>query len=327
MLTELVASITQDMLGNLNNEQLEKLTGVLMLRLAPIVGKRMKKKDDLSDETYIEKFIAAKRVEGCSGRTLLYYETTLTKIFTAVKKGVRRITTDDLRTFLDQNYSDNSVSKVTVDNIRRILSSFYSWLEEENFIIKSPMRRIHKVRTGKKVKDTYTDEMVERMRDAPLPWRDVAMVDLLSTSGIRVGELINLNKSDINFETRECVVFGKGSTERRVYFDARTKLHLQTYLASRTDTEDALFVTLIKPIRRLQIPGVEIRLRKLGAQLEIPHVHPHKFRRTLATKAIDRGMPIEQVQKLLGHQSVDTTLQYAMVNQNNVKLSHQKFLS
>ena len=164
------------------------------------------------------------------------------------------------------------------------------------------------------------------MRDSADCVRDLAIIDMLASTGMRVGELVKLNKADIDFQNRECVVLGKGNKQRKVYFDARTKIHLKKYLASRCDDNEALFVSLQKPYNRLQISGVEIRLRELGKKLNLNKVHPHKFRRTLATMAIDKGMPIEQVQQLLGHQSVDTTLQYAMVNQNNVKASHKKYI-
>lgn len=194
-------------------------------------------------------------------------------------------------------------------------------------IIKSPVRRIHKVRTGTTVKETFSDESIEKLRDGCADVRDLAIIDLLYSTGIRVGELVNLDRKDIDFEERQCVVYGKGNKERQVYFDARTKLHLLNYLESRTDNNNALFVTLDNPHERLKISGVEIRLRELGRKLEIERVHPHKFRRSMATKAIDKGMPIEQVQKLLGHQQIDTTMRYAMVSQNNVKISHRKFMA
>ena len=216
---------------------------------------------------------------------------------------------------------------MTIDNIRRNLSSFFSWLEEEDYILKSPMRRIHKIKTGTIVKEIISDESMEKLRDHCKEARDLAMIDLLFSTGIRVGELVNLDISDINFEARECVVYGKGDKERKVYFDARTKVHLQSYLKQRTDQNAALFVTLSKPYKRLKISGVEIRLRKMGRILNIERIHPHKFRRTVATRAIDRGMPIEQVQKLLGHSQIDTTMQYAMVNQDNVKNSHKKYIA
>jgi site-specific recombinase XerD len=245
----------------------------------------------------------------------------------ALNKAVKHITTDDLRQYLDKYQQKNGASKATIDNIRRILSSFFTWLEEENIILKSPMRRIHKVKTKTTVKETYSDENLEIMRDHCDSNRDLAIIDLLASTGMRVGELVKLNCADIDFINRECIVFGKGDKERKVYFDARAKIHLKNYLDTRTDENLALFVSLQKPHKRLQISGIEIRLRLLGRKLQIPRVHPHKFRRTLATIAIDKGMPIEQVQHLLRHQNVDTTLQYAMVNQNNVKNSHRKYIA
>ena len=231
-----------------------------------------------------------------------------------------------LQFHLKQYQEQKKSSKVTIDNIRRILSSFFSWLEDENLILKSPVRRIHKVKSATTIKDTYTDEALEIMRDNCENPRDLALVDILASTGMRVGELVLLNRADINFEERECVVLGKGNKERIVQFDARTKIHLREYLESRTDSNPALFVSLKAPYGRLTIGGIEVRLREFGKRLGIQKVHPHKFRRTLATVEIDKGMPIEQVQKLLGHQRIDTTLQYAMVKQNNVKMAHRKYI-
>lgn len=276
---------------------------------------------------YLGLFISAKTVEGCSERTLRYYKTTLDKALLEISLPVPQITTDDLRSYLESYQLTGKTSQVTVDNVRRILSSFFSWLEEEDHIIKSPMRRIHKVRSCKTVKATFTDEELEEMRDSCSNARDLALIDLLSSTGMRVGELVGLDRDDIDFERRECIVLGKGNKQRVVYFDARTKVHLKNYLASRSDSNEALFVALQNPARRLMIGGVESRLRKLGNSLSIDRVHPHKFRRTLATRAIDKGMPIEQVQRLLGHQKIDTTLMYAMVDQNNVRESHRRFIS
>ena len=279
-----------------------------------------------SNMELLEMFISAKRVEGCSEKTLKYYNTTILRMFTAVKLHVTHMRTDDLRGYLSDYQQTSQCSKGNIDNIRRILSSFFAWLEGENYIIKSPVRRIHKIKSSKTVKETYSDESLEIMRDQCGCLRDLALIDLLASTGMRVGELVQLNRADIDFENRECVVFGKGSKERPVYFDARTKIHLKNYLDSRTDENPALFVSLMRPFNRLEISGVEIRLRELGRRLGISKVHPHKFRRTLATRAIDKGMPIEQVQRLLGHSKIDTTMQYAMVNQNNVKISHRKYI-
>lgn len=274
----------------------------------------------------VDLFLASKRVEGCSEKTLTYYKATIEASINEIGKKIRHITTEDLRSYLTEYQRKRHSSRVTIDNIRRILSSFFSWLEDEDYILKSPVRRIHRVKTSTVIKETYTDEALETMRDNCTELRDLAMIDLLASTGMRVGEMVLLNQDDIDFNERECIVFGKGDKERLVYFDARTKIHLQNYLASRTDTEQALFVSLKAPYKRLQIGGVESRLREMGKRLDIPKVHPHKFRRTLATVAIDKGMPIEQLQQLLGHQRIDTTLKYAMVKQSNVKLAHRKYI-
>ena len=259
--------------------------------------------------------------------TTQYYKSTLVMLENRTDIHFTHMTTDHLRTYLTDYQKINNCSKVSIDNIRRNLSSFFSWLEEENYILKSPMKRIHKIKTDKVIKETLSDESLECLRDSCDNLRDLAIIDLLASTGMRVGELVNINIEDIDFENRECVVFGKGNKERPVYFDARTKIHLKNYLKSRTDDNPALFVSLDKPFNRLQISGVEIRLRNLGRRLGIHRVHPHKFRRTVATRAIDKGMPIEQVQSLLGHSQIDTTMHYAMVNQNNVKESHRKFVA
>lgn len=325
MIQQIIDEILQDLRPVLEDDQLREVKRSLNNRLLAIQTEI--NIEDNADPTRLPMFIAAKRVEGCSEKTLRYYESTVRNMLEAVRKPECKITTEDLRAYLDQYQCRGTVSRTTLDNVRRILSSFFSWLEDEDYIFKSPVRRIHKVKTGKVVKETYSDESLELMRDHCDNLRDLAMIDLLTSTGIRVGELVKLNRNDVDFENRECIVFGKGNKERKVYFDARTKIHLQRYLAERTDNHDALFVSLLSPYERLQISGVEIRIRKIGRELNLVKVHPHKFRRTLATMAIDKGMPIEQVQQLLGHQSIDTTLQYAMVNQNNVKESHRKYIA
>ena len=326
MKQKLIHTVVTDMLSYLNNAQVEKLKEVLLHTLwdydiSPSYGKTKEQEQDL-----LALFLAAKRIEGCSEKSLRYYQATTQAMLDGIGKPIKEIVTEDIRQYLTNYQRERHSSRVTIDNIRRILSSFFSWLEDEDFIVKSPVRRIHKVKTAKVVKDTYTDEALELMRDNCKTARDLAMIDLLSSSGMRVGELVTLNREDINFNERECVVIGKGNKERLVYFDARTKIHLQNYLEGRTDENPALFVSLKAPFDRLMIGGVEARLRELGKRLNIPKVHPHKFRRTLATTAIDKGMPIEQVQQLLGHQKIDTTMHYAMVKQQNVKLAHRKYI-
>ncbi len=318
MLLQQIQIIESKMAAVLNDNQREILHDVLSQLAQSDYGAK--------DDDYLEMFIAAKKIEGCSEKTLRYYRSTISTALMAVNKAIYDITTDDLRLYISSYQERSGASKTTVDNIRRILSSFFSWLEEEDHIIKNPMKRIHKVKVKKTVKETYSDEELEMMRDGCDTIRDLALIDLLSSTGMRVGELVKLNISEIDFNNRECIVLGKGDKERKVYFDARTKIHLKQYLEKRVDDNPALFVSLQYPYCRLQISGVEIRLREIGKKLDISRVHPHKFRRTLATVAIDKGMPIEQVQQLLGHQSIDTTLRYAMVNQANVKNSHKKYI-
>ena len=327
MKQQIIINVMQQMLPHLDNAQMQKLQKVLEIALFNCeITAQTEKKDTDDNPKLIEAFVAAKRIEGCSEKTLKYYRITIETMVALIDKGIRHIQTEDLRSYLTDYQSKNQSSRVTIDNIRRILSSFFSWLEDEDYILKSPVRRIHKVKTATNIKETYTDEDLEKMRDNCTELRDLAMIDMLASTGMRVGEMVLLNRNDIDFNERECIVFGKGSKERVVYFDARTKIHLQNYLRSRKDDNPALFVSLKSPYERLKIGGVEVRLREFGKQLGLQRVYPHKFRRTLATTAIDKGMPIEQLQQLLGHRKIDTTLQYAMVKQSNVKIAHRKYI-
>nr|DAS95926.1 MAG TPA: SITE SPECIFIC RECOMBINASE XERD [Caudoviricetes sp.] len=327
MKQQIISEVMQQMLPHLDNAQLQQLQKVLENALFGCeITAQTEKKDADDNPKLIDAFVSAKRIEGCSEKTLKYYRTTIETMVASTDKGIRHIHTEDLRSYLTDYQSRNQSSRVTIDNIRRILSSFFSWLEDEDYILKSPVRRIHKVKTATNIKETYTDEDLEKMRDSCTELRDLAIIDMLASTGMRIGEMVLLNKADINFNERECVVFGKGDKERIVYFDARTKIHLENYIDSRTDDNSALFVTLRSPHERIKIGGIESRLREMGKQLDIQKVYPHKFRRTLATMAIDKGMPIEQLQQLLGHKRIDTTLQYAMVKQSNVKLAHKKYI-
>lgn len=327
MKQQIITDVVQQMLPHLDNVQLKQLQKVLEYTLFGCEITKQEEKEAINDNSkLVNDFVTAKRIEGCSEKTLKYYRTTIEAMVVSINKGIRHIQTEDLRSYLTDYQSKNQSSRVTIDNIRRILSSFFSWLEDEDYIVKSPVRRIHKVKTATNIKETYTDEEMEKMRDNCTELRDLAIIDMLASTGMRIGEMVLLNKADINFNERECVVFGKGDKERIVYFDARSKIHLQNYIDSRTDDNPALFVTLRSPHERIKIGGIETRLREMGKALDIEKVHPHKFRRTLATIAIDKGMPIEQLQQLLGHKRIDTTLQYAMVKQSNVKQAHRKYI-
>lgn len=325
MKEDLIKDVIQAMLPYLNNAQSKKLQEVLIYNITKYES--TENKEYKSEHNYLELFLSAKQIEGCSEKSLKYYKATINALINNLKKDVKHIVTDDIRGYLTEYQERKKASKVTIDNIRRILSSFFSWLEDEDYILKSPVRRIHRVKAGTNIKETYSDEILELMRDNCNEIRDLAIIDMLASTGMRVGEMVLLNRSDIDFNERECIVFGKGSKERVVYFDARTKIHLKNYLESRVDDNPALFVSLKVPYERLKIGGVEVRLREFGEKLGLQKVHPHKFRRTLATMAIDKGMPIEQLQQLLGHSKIDTTLQYAMVKQSNVKIAHKKYIS
>lgn len=327
MKQQIIADVVQKMLPYIDNAQLRQLQKVLECTLFGYEITIQEEKEIHNDNPkLVDVFISAKRIEGCSEKTLKYYRATIETMINSIDKSIRHIQTEDLRSYLTDYQSKKQSSRVTIDNIRRILSSFFSWLEDEDYILKSPVRRIHKVKAATNVKETYTDEELEKMRDNCTELRDLAIIDMLTSTGMRIGEMVLLNKTDINFNERECVVFGKGNKERIVYFDARAKIHLQNYIDSRIDENPALFVTLKAPHTRLKIGGIESRLREMGKTLKIEKVHPHKFRRTLATMAIDKGMPIEQLQQLLGHKRIDTTLQYAMVKQSNVKQAHRKYI-
>lgn len=325
MKEKLINDVIQAMMPHLNCNQIKLLNDALV---ASLCGKEIKSivDDKIDDNKLVSLFISAKRVEGLSEKSLHYYLKTIETMNRKINKPIQNITTDDLRNYLSDYQDNNKSSRVTIDNIRRILSTYFSWLEDENYILKSPIRRIHKIKSATIVKEIYSDESLEKMRDNCSSIRDLAMIDILASTGMRVGELVLLNKKDINFYDRECKVLGKGNKERIVYFDARAKIHLQEYLDTRKDDNGALFVSLNAPFKRITIGAVELRIRNLGKELEIDKAHPHKFRRTLATKAIDKGMPIEQLQVLLGHKRIDTTLQYAMVNQANVKAAHKKYI-
>ena len=328
---EMILTITNEMSNNLTNYQLELLKNVLIIQfqnieITVLTDEIKKKEEQNTNEKFINSFLSAKEIEGCSHRTISYYKENIQQLISKLEKPIKGITTEDIRNYLSEYKEINNCGSVTIDNIRRVFSSFFAWLEDEDYIIKSPVRRIHKVKTASIIKETFTDENIEKMRDECKNIRNLAIIELLMSTGMRVGELVNLNIEDVNFEDRSCVVQGKGNKQREVYFDARTKIHLMQYLNIRKDDNKALFVSKNMPHQRLSISGIELIVRKIGVKTDINRVHPHKFRRTLATMAIDKGMPIEQVQKLLGHVKIETTMHYAMVNQNNVKNSHRKYI-
>ncbi len=331
MQNELILRIMGDMKDSLTYYQLSKLKETLVSYLGDLQFLMPPGQKDIptiidANNHLLEMFLSAKQVEGCSERTILYYRSVVERLFLHVRKPVREISTDDIRAYLADYKENAECSGTTIDNVRRIFSSFFSWTEDEDYIIKSPVRRIHKVKSRIAVKETFTDENLVSMKDNCENIRDLALLEFLISTGVRVGEVVKLNKNDIDFENRSCIVLGKGNRQREVYFDAKTKIHLEEYLQSRHDDSDGLFVSMRAPHGNLSISGVELIIRNIGKISNIGSAYPHKFRRTLATMAIDKGMSIEQVQRLLGHVKIETTMHYAMVSQNNVKMSHRKYI-
>lgn len=264
-----------------------------------ILDKEKLSADRSSNSNLLKMFISSKDVEGCSSKTLKYYREVLEKFIKDIDKPIKDTTTDEIRHYLTNYREQRGCSLTSIDNIRRVFSSFYKWLEDEDYITKSPVRRIHKIKTLTQVKEVFTDEKIEKMREGCKNIRELAIIELLYSTGIRIGELVNLNIKDMNFAERSCIVLGKENKQREVYYDVRTKLHIEEYLKTRTDTNEALFVSRNKPHQRLTSATIELFIRNLGRSLNIEKAHPHQFRRSFASLAIDKGMPIEQVQKLL----------------------------
>lgn len=272
----------------------------------------------------IEEFVKRKALEGCSDNTLRQYHDYVTQLSNSIGKRLEDMSTSDIRSFLSNYQETRKCKNHTMDNMRRAFSSFYNFIEEEYRVL-NPVKRIHKIKSEKTLMTPFTDEEIVLLQDNCKNIRELAIIDFLSSSGVRVSELCSLDKRAISLVNREGIVFGKGAKERKIYIDARCKVHLEKYLYKRTDTNPALFVTANAPFNRLTKTGCEYMVAQIGMRASVEKCHPHRFRRTLATRLIDRGVPIEQVQQILGHTKIDTTLIYAQVNQSNVKINHSKF--
>ena len=286
------------------------------------LDKKQFRKDQIN---LLKEFLLTKKLEGCSMRTLRDYHDKIMKLIDWTDKDLRELTTKDIRTYLYQYQEDRKVSRSTLDGMRLVISTFYTFMENEDIISKNPVRRIHKIKYDEIVRPPFSDEELETIRKTTTNIRDLAIVDLLYSSGMRIGECVSLNIKDMNFAEREVIVYGKGGKERICYFNARTKIEILEYLQSRVDQEPALFVSRNYPYNRLKKGGVEHMLKKIEEKTGIQRIHPHRFRRTLATNLLDKGMSLEQVQRILGHKKIETTLIYANVNQSVTKMNHQKF--
>lgn len=273
---------------------------------------------------YIDMFIDAKRVENLSARTLRYYGETIRRCVDYIGKPIRLIDANDIRRCLSWSMTERGCSPVTVNNERRVLSTFFQWLENEDIIRKSPVKRTKSLKEERADKKPFSDEDVARLRESCRDDRERAVVELLLSSGMRVAELCGLNRADMDMHGRECEVLGKGRKRRTCYFSAEARLYLERYLESRTDDNQALIVSTNRPHARLGISAVEKMMRSLGRRAGVANTHPHRFRRTMATNNLRRGMKLEEIQQLLGHSNMDTTLIYAKVDHELLKVNARR---
>lgn len=322
MTKEEISTVEAKCLSFLTNDQLAKLDVVLKSQLINS-DESINGVQETNGEV-IQGFLNAKKVEGCSERTIHYYGYILNQAFSTIEAHYSEVTADILREYLNGCSEKQCVSKCSIDNIRRVLSSFFAWLEEEDRIMKSPMRRIHKIRADKTIKSPFTDDEAEQIKDSCFDEREEAVIGLLLSTGMRVGELSRLKIKDISLDLMECVVLGKGAKERIVYFDSATKLKIERYLSARNCESEHFLVSKDSRHKPLKVSGIERIVKTIGERSGIEKCYPHRFRRTLATKAIAKGIPIEQVQVILGHTKIETTLRYAIVEQSNVRNSYRR---
>ena len=282
---------------------------------------------DRSWETELGTFLVRKRVEGRSERTLGLYNLHLRRMLQCLNKPVQEITEGDLFLYIERYKRQRQVSGVYLDSIRLVFSSFFGWLNAKGYIRKNPAAGLDPIKTEKRIKKPLSDIELEKLRRKCGLERDLALIEFLYSTGVRVSELVALNRQDIDFVSMDVIVYGKGAKERETYLTAASCMHLKEYLDSRKDDNEALFVSLRAPHKRLTVSGVEEILRRLGRCTGIEKVHPHRFRRTMATNILNKGMPIEEVKEILGHVKLDTTMIYCQVGRENVKHSHRKYMS
>ena len=330
MKDEFVTNVITAMMDIVNQTQMMKLKEVLYMCLNEyeITTRSTELMDvDNSYMHYLNMFLVRKKTEGKSDRTLKQYRFHLVNLLQTLNMQIEKITENDLFCYLARYKKDRNVTNIYLDGIRLVFSSFFGWLNAKGYIHKNPMMGIEPIKVEKRIKKPFTDEELEKLRRMCEYERDLALVEFLYSTGVRVSELVALNKKDIDFYGKNVIVYGKGSKERETYLTASSCLHLKTYLESRTDKSEALFVSSKAPYNRLTVAGVEKILKRLGNMAGVKKVHPHRFRRTMATNVLKKGMPLEEVKELLGHTKLDTTMIYCTVSRENVKHSHQRLMS
>ena len=323
---ELRQAVMQMMCSVLNGEQLGKLGNVLDIVLHDY--KVEHRTEDIvvydnSNNSKLKRFIATKRLEGLSETSLEQYYRTINNMFNTISKPLERIDTDDIRYYLSMYQEQRKVSKVTLNNMRRYFSTFFQWCTDEDIICKNPMRRIKAIKQPKTIKEPFSDIEMEKIRQASVTVRDRALIEFLYSTGCRVSEVVNVSLNDIDFVHNSLIVYGKGNKQREVYISDKSMYWLSKYLDQRKDNTSYLFIG--KGGLPLGKGGIESVLRKIGINADVDHVHPHRFRRTIATNLINKGMPVQEVQQMLGHSKLDTTMIYCTVNKDNVKAAHRKY--
>lgn len=325
----IINNVTMSLTKSLSDKQIEELRNALYIQLNDydIANKETHLTViNTQSDNLLKQFIATKKVEGRSDNTLKRYYDVCYPMIHNINKPINEMTTYDLRFYLAQYQTTRKVSNRTLDGMRRCLKSFFTWLFSEGLINNNPSLALAQIKYDKTIKKPYKITDMEKIKRSCNNRRDRALVEFLYSSGCRVSEVVKLNRTDINFMKNDIVVFGKGSKERRVYINDITKMYLQEYLESRTDTNSALFVSLKKPYRRLEKSGIEAVLKKLGANSGVDNVHPHRYRRTLATNLLDRGVSIQNVATILGHEDLKTTQIYCYINEENVKMSYDRYI-
>lgn len=326
-----ITEVLQMTMPYLDQEQCKKLNENLHIALQKYEDLKERCTElmdpDNSYMEYLDLFLNRKETEGKSKRTIEQYRLHLSRMLCYFNKSVDKIRENDLFVYLTKYKNIRKVSNTYLNNIRRVFSSFFGWLNNKGFISRNPAIGLEPIKTEKKIRKGFSDEELDKLKRACVQKRDLALIEFMYSTGVRASELVSLNRCDIGFYEKSVIVYGKGSKEREVYLTPIACSYLKEYLDDRKDDNEALFVSTRSPHERLTVAGVERILKKLGKIAGVENVHPHRFRRTMATNVLKKGMPLEEVKELLGHSKLDTTMIYCTVNRENVKHTHQRLMS
>lgn len=330
MKDEIVMAILREMAPLLNQGQFDALKETVR---AVLSGYEVQQREtslmrtDQNGMNYLQVFLENFRQNGKSEGTIEQYRFHLSRMLSYIGRNVQEIEDDDLIDYMHKYKQLRKVSGRYLNSMRLVFNSFFRWLQRRKIILRNPVDGLEPIKYRQVVKKPLSPEELERVRCACGRERDLAIVEFLYSSAVRVSELTQLNREDIRWESDDVMVLGKGNKEREVYLNARAHYHLKLYLDSRTDDNPALFVSTRAPHERLTKAGVEHIVGEIGRMAGVENVHPHRFRRTAATDLLRMGMPIEQVQELLGHVKIETTRIYCTVTREQVRASHRRYMA